>query len=76
MGVARPCLVSANGKTTESVLDQSYGLVNIKLDKAGGLTEAWRSPPRRVRWGLGVMIGCMVATPLAMAPAMNPGPGT
>ena len=47
-----------------------YGLVNIKLDKAGGLTEALALAAEARAMGLGLMIGCMVATSLAMAPAM------
>ncbi|HEY3948361.1 MAG TPA: N-acetyl-D-Glu racemase DgcA [Phenylobacterium sp.] len=47
-----------------------YDLVNIKLDKAGGLTEALALAEDARRRGLGVMVGCMVATSLAMAPAM------
>ncbi|MFC3077891.1 N-acetyl-D-Glu racemase DgcA [Phenylobacterium terrae] len=47
-----------------------YGAVNIKLDKAGGLTEALAMVEEARRLGLEVMVGCMVATSLAMAPAM------
>jgi L-alanine-DL-glutamate epimerase-like enolase superfamily enzyme len=47
-----------------------YGLVNIKLDKAGGLTEALALAAEARAMGLGLMIGCMVATSLAMAPAL------
>ncbi|MEM9682441.1 MAG: N-acetyl-D-Glu racemase DgcA [Pseudomonadota bacterium] len=46
-----------------------YDAVNIKLDKAGGLTEALLLRDAARRCGLGVMVGCMVATSLAMAPA-------
>ena len=46
-----------------------YGLVNVKLDKAGGLTEALALVAEARALGLGVMVGCMVATSLAMAPA-------
>jgi L-alanine-DL-glutamate epimerase-like enolase superfamily enzyme len=49
-----------------------YDAVNIKLDKAGGLTEALALAARADEAGLGVMVGCMVATSLAMAPAMLP----
>ncbi|MQX35551.1 N-acetyl-D-Glu racemase DgcA [Roseospira navarrensis] len=46
-----------------------YDAVNIKLDKTGGLTEALdMAAAARVR-GLGLMVGCMVGTSLAMAPA-------
>jgi L-alanine-DL-glutamate epimerase-like enolase superfamily enzyme len=47
-----------------------YACVNIKLDKAGGLTEALALSREARAWGLSVMAGCMVATSLAMAPAM------
>lgn len=47
-----------------------YACVNIKLDKAGGLTEALATAAEARRLGLEVMVGCMVATSLAMAPAM------
>jgi L-alanine-DL-glutamate epimerase-like enolase superfamily enzyme len=47
-----------------------YQMVNIKLDKAGGLSEALRTAAAAREAGLGVMVGCMVATSLAMAPAM------
>lgn len=51
-------------------LPSAYRMVNVKLDKAGGLTEALRlTAAARVR-GLEVMIGCMVATSLGIAPAM------
>ena len=46
-----------------------FDVVNIKLDKCGGLTEGLRWPPRRAALGLGVMVGNMVGTSLAMAPA-------
>ena len=47
-----------------------YDAVNIKLDKAGGLTEAIALRDRARALGLGVMVGCMVGTSLAMAPAV------
>ncbi|MEW6752099.1 MAG: N-acetyl-D-Glu racemase DgcA [Candidatus Latescibacterota bacterium] len=47
-----------------------YELVNLKLDKTGGLTEALRVRDRARACGLGLMAGCMVATSLAMAPAV------
>lgn len=46
-----------------------YQYVNIKLDKTGGLTEALRMARRAQELGLGLMVGCMVGTSLAMAPA-------
>jgi L-alanine-DL-glutamate epimerase-like enolase superfamily enzyme len=47
-----------------------YDIVNVKLDKAGGLTEAIVLADAARAAGLGLMVGCMVATSLAMAPAL------
>lgn len=47
-----------------------YDAINIKLDKTGGLTEALALVAEAERRGFAVMVGCMVATSLAMAPAM------
>jgi L-alanine-DL-glutamate epimerase-like enolase superfamily enzyme len=47
-----------------------YDAVNIKLDKAGGLTAAILLRNRARELGLSVMVGCMVGTSLAMAPAV------
>jgi L-alanine-DL-glutamate epimerase-like enolase superfamily enzyme len=47
-----------------------YDAVNVKLDKAGGLTEALAMATEAERLGLRLMVGCMVATSLSMAPAM------
>jgi len=47
-----------------------YGAVNIKLDKSGGLTEALALKQEAKALGLEIMAGCMVATSLAMAPAL------
>jgi L-alanine-DL-glutamate epimerase-like enolase superfamily enzyme len=46
-----------------------YNAVNIKLDKTGGLTEALVLTKTAEACGLTVMVGCMVGTSLAMAPA-------
>ncbi len=51
-------------------LKGKYDLVNIKLDKTGGLTEALAAVTAARADGFGVMVGCMVGTSLAMAPAM------
>jgi L-Ala-D/L-Glu epimerase len=50
-------------------LNAAYQWVNIKLDKAGGLTEALAMQNAARAKGLKIMVGCMVATSLAMAPA-------
>ena len=47
-----------------------YQAVNIKLDKTGGLTEARVLHAAARAAGMGVMVGCMVATSLAMLPAL------
>jgi L-alanine-DL-glutamate epimerase-like enolase superfamily enzyme len=46
-----------------------YRFINIKLDKAGGLTEALALRHAAALRGLGVMTGCMLCTSLAIAPA-------
>jgi L-alanine-DL-glutamate epimerase-like enolase superfamily enzyme len=60
---------SAHGRDALASLRKKYDAVNIKLDKAGGLTEALAAAEEAQRLGLSVMVGCMVATSLAMAPA-------
>jgi L-alanine-DL-glutamate epimerase-like enolase superfamily enzyme len=47
-----------------------YDAINIKLDKTGGLTEALALADAAEERGFGLMIGCMVGTSLAMAPAL------
>jgi L-alanine-DL-glutamate epimerase-like enolase superfamily enzyme len=47
-----------------------YDLVNIKLDKTGGLTEALAFKRAAEAAGLRIMVGCMVGTSLAMAPGV------
>ena len=47
-----------------------YQMVNIKLDKAGGLTEALKIAKAAPEGNLKIMVGCMLGTSLAMAPAM------
>jgi L-alanine-DL-glutamate epimerase-like enolase superfamily enzyme len=61
---------SAHGLASLSSLKGKYDAVNIKLDKTGGLTEALTMLREAERAGLAVMAGCMVATSLAMAPAL------
>jgi len=48
---------------------QLYDFVNIKLDKAGGLTEATKIAAAARDRGISIMIGCMVGTSLGVAPA-------
>lgn len=47
-----------------------YDMINIKLDKTGGLTEALALRDAAREAGFAVMVGCMLATSLAMAPAL------
>jgi len=51
-------------------LSSRYDAINIKLDKAGGLTEALAMRQKAHEIGFSVMVGCMVATSLSMAPAV------
>lgn len=53
-----------------SLLDR-YQAVNIKLDKTGGLTEAWRLLRAARAHGFSVMVGCMVCSSLGIAPALE-----
>ena len=72
--IRRPIPVCAD----ESVHDRAsldglrdrYDAINIKLDKTGGLTEAMAMASEAQEKGLAIMVGCMVATSLAMAPAI------
>src|SRR5262249_17965587 len=59
-----------HGRASLSALVGKYDAVNIKLDKTGGLTEALVMAGEAERLGFTVMVGCMVATSLALAPAM------
>jgi len=72
--VARPIPVcadeSVHDRASLAALVGKYDAVNIKLDKTGGLTEALAMAQEAERLGFGLMIGCMVATSLSMAPAM------
>jgi L-alanine-DL-glutamate epimerase-like enolase superfamily enzyme len=61
---------SAHGLASLAALAGKYDAVNIKLDKTGGLTEALAMAAETERLGFAIMAGCMVATSLAMAPAM------
>ncbi len=61
---------SAHTSAHIAALRDRYDAVNIKLDKAGGLTEALDMADAARRSGMKVIVGCMVATSLAMAPAL------
>jgi L-Ala-D/L-Glu epimerase len=72
--MARPIPVcadeSAHDRAGLAALVGRYDAVNIKLDKAGGLTEALAMAEEAQRLGFKVMVGCMVATSLSIAPAV------
>lgn len=61
---------SAHDRRSLAALIGKYDAVNVKLDKAGGLTEALAMAAEARERGLVLMAGCMVATSLAMAPAV------
>lgn len=72
--IARPLPVCADESCHDRAslpgLRGKYDLVNIKLDKTGGLTEALALKAEALAQGYGVMVGCMVGSSLAMAPAV------
>ncbi len=73
-GTQRPVPVCADESchATDSLAEIAgrYDAVNIKLDKTGGLTEALKLKQAAQAQGFQVMVGCMLATSLAMAPAV------
>jgi L-alanine-DL-glutamate epimerase-like enolase superfamily enzyme len=73
-GIERPVPVCADESAHDRRnLDRIAGLydaINVKLDKTGGLTEALATAAAASERGLAIMVGCMVGTSLAMAPAM------
>jgi len=72
--IARPLPVcadeSCHDRASLAGLKGRYDMVNIKLDKTGGLTEALALRDAARADGFGIMVGCMVGTSLAMAPAV------
>ncbi|WP_430466039.1 N-acetyl-D-Glu racemase DgcA [Tabrizicola sp.] len=72
--IARPLPVCADESCFDAAslpaLVGKYDMVNLKLDKTGGLTEALRTRDAAARLGFGLMVGCMVGSSLAMAPAV------
>ncbi|WP_127902681.1 N-acetyl-D-Glu racemase DgcA [Solirhodobacter olei] len=72
--IARPVPIcadeSCHDRATLADLAGKYDMVNIKLDKTGGLTEALALRDLARAQGYGVMVGCMVGSSLAMAPAV------
>ncbi len=73
IGMERPVPVcadeSCHDRTSLPKLKGKYDVVNIKLDKTGGLTEALLLREAALAEGYKVMVGCMVGSSLAMAPA-------
>ncbi len=73
-GTPRPVPVCADESchATDSLAEFAgrYDAVNIKLDKTGGLTEALALKQAALAQGFQIMVGCMLATSLAMAPAV------
>jgi len=72
--IKRPVAVCADESVHDRAslegLRERYDAINIKLDKTGGLTEALAMASAARMLGFDLMVGCMVATSLAMAPAM------
>jgi L-alanine-DL-glutamate epimerase-like enolase superfamily enzyme len=66
-----PLCADESCQTTESLptIVGKYRYINIKLDKAGGLTEALRLAHAAQACGLGLMVGCMGGSSISMAPA-------
>ena len=73
-GAASPIPICADEACHDSAslphLAGKYAMVNIKLDKTGGLTEALKLRAEAEKAGFSIMVGCMVGTSLAMAPAV------
>ena len=73
LGMERPLPVcadeSCHDRASLAALKGKYDVVNIKLDKTGGLTEALRLRDAAVAEGYDIMVGCMIGSSLAMAPA-------
>jgi len=71
--IARPLPVcadeSCHDRASLAGLAGKYDMVNIKLDKTGGLTEALALKTAALAQGYGLMVGCMIGSSLAMAPA-------
>ena len=73
IGLPRPIPICADEschdrKSLEKLIGK-YDFVNIKLDKTGGLTEALQLKDKALEAGFKIMVGCMVGSSLAMAPA-------
>ena len=60
---------SCHDRKSLAAMQGKYDFANIKLDKTGGLTEALALKDAAQAAGFGIMVGCMVGSSLAMAPA-------
>ncbi|MEM7178441.1 MAG: N-acetyl-D-Glu racemase DgcA [Pseudomonadota bacterium] len=73
-GMARPLPVCADeachDRASLPALAGKYDMINIKLDKTGGLTEALALREAGIAAGYKIMVGCMVGSSLAMAPGL------
>lgn len=73
LGMERPLPVcadeSCHDRASLAALKGKYDVVNIKLDKTGGLTEALSLRDAALAEGYDIMVGCMIGSSLAMAPA-------
>jgi L-alanine-DL-glutamate epimerase-like enolase superfamily enzyme len=74
LGLARPLPIcadeSCHDRSSLPHMREKYDYANIKLDKTGGLTEALALRDAALEAGFGLMVGCMVGSSLAMAPAV------
>ncbi|MEL6121200.1 MAG: N-acetyl-D-Glu racemase DgcA [Pseudomonadota bacterium] len=74
LGMERPLPVcadeSCHDRASLAALKGKYDVVNIKLDKTGGLTEALSLRDAALAEGYDIMVGCMIGSSLAMAPAI------
>ena len=61
---------SCHTSSDVDALASRYEMINIKLDKTGGLSEALALRQKALAAGVDFMVGCMVGTSLAMAPAV------
>ena len=66
---------SCHDTSTLKGLVGKYEMINIKLDKTGGLTEALELKEAASNLGFQIMVGCMIGTSLAMAPGLVAGQG-
>lgn len=70
----RPVLICADesfhDRGSFERMNGRYDMINLKLDKSGGLTEALLCAEEARRLGMPIMVGCMVSTSLAIEPAL------